>query len=136
ARERHYSSPPSGRWSVARIAFHMERYDQLIGLPALRQWLGEPFAMSNLTGSAEGDAALEEADWNNRESHSMQTVIAEFKELRADQLVLLQQFRESAWSEERETLWGPVTLQWVVTKTYQHTLEHTDEILRMYLWWR
>lgn len=33
-------------------------------------------------------------------------------------------------------LWRAVMLQWVVTETYQHTLEHTDEILRLYLWWK
>ncbi len=61
-------------------------------------------------------------------------MIAEFKKLRAEQLALIQQFPEQAWSEERPAIWGSVTLQWVVTKTYQHTLEHTDEILRSYLW--
>ncbi len=31
---------------------------------------------------------------------------------------------------------GLLTLHWAVTKTYQHTLEHTDELLRAYLWWK
>lgn len=66
----------------------------------------------------------------------MQAMIADFKKLRAEQLALIQHFRELTWSEERDALWGSVTLQWVVTKTYQHTLEHTDEILRLYLWWK
>jgi hypothetical protein len=64
-------------------------------------------------------------------------MIADFKTLRGEQLTLIQQFHEEPiWTQERNALWGPVTLQWVMTKTYQHTLEHTDEILRLYLWWK
>jgi len=92
--------------------------------------------MNGLTGSAEGDAALEEANWKHGEGQEMQAMIAEFKKLRAEQLSLLQHFPEHAWREEREALWGPRPLTWVVAKTYQHTLEHTDEILRAYLWWK
>ena len=32
-------------------------------------------------------------------------------------------------------IWGPVTLSWVVSKTYQHTAEHTGDILRIALFW-
>jgi hypothetical protein len=90
--------------------------------------------MDGLTGSAEEDAALEEANWKNGEGHEVQAMIVEFKKLRAEQLALIQHFPEQVWSEERQAIWGSVTLQWAVTKTYQHTLEHTDEILRAYLW--
>jgi len=74
--------------------------------------------------------------WKNGEGHAMQAMIADFKKLRAEQLALIQHFLEPAWSEECNAIWGPVTLKWAVTKTYQHTLEHTDEILRSYLWWK
>jgi len=134
--ERLYLEPRPGKWPVARLLFHMASYDRAIGLPALRQWVGEPFSMNGLTGSAEGDAALEEANWKHGEGQEMQAMIAEFKKLRAEQLSLLQHFPEHAWREEREALWGPRPLTWVVAKTYQHTLEHTDEILRAYLWWK
>jgi hypothetical protein len=134
--ERHYLSSRPDRWSVARLVYHMECYDQVIGLPALRQWLGEPLSLVGLTGDAKEDAALEENNWDNGAGHEMQAMIADFKKLRVEQLALIQQFAEPAWSEERDALWGPVTLKWVVTKTYQHTLEHTDEILRAYLWWK
>ena len=134
--DRHYLPPRPDRWSVARIVYHMLCYDQHIGLPALRQWTGGEFSMAGLTGSAEGDAALEEAHWQQGKGHEMQAMLTTFKELRAEQLTLLQQFPEPVWSEERPALWGPVTFKWVATKNYQHTLEHTDEILRSYLWWR
>lgn len=134
--ERHYLPPRPDRWPVARIVYHMLCYDRYIGLPALRQWAGGELSTAGLTGSIEGDAALEEANWQQGEGHEVQAMLADFRELRAEQLSLLQQFPESVWSEERDALWGPVTLKWVATKTYQHTLEHTDEILRSYLWWK
>lgn len=132
--ERHSLRPKSDKWSVARLIYHMVCYDQLIGLPTLHQWVGGPSPLAGLTGSAEGDAALEEAKWKNGEGHEVQAMIADLKKLRAEQLALIQQFLEPAWNEERDTIWGSVTLKWTVTKTYQHTLEHTDKILRSYLW--
>lgn len=115
----------------------MKCYDQFIGLPALRQWVGEPFSLGGgFTGDMEEDAAIEEAHWKNGKGHDVPTMSAAFQTLRGEQLALIQQFHEPIWSEERNALWGPVTFQWVVTKTYQHTLEHTDEILRLYLWWK
>jgi hypothetical protein len=34
------------------------------------------------------------------------------------------------------TLWRPRPLSWIVTKTFQHTYEHGDTLLRMVLWWK
>ena len=33
------------------------------------------------------------------------------------------------------TGWGPIPLLWLVSKTYQHTNEHTSDVLRMALFW-
>ena len=134
--ERHFVLPRAERWSLARILYHMVQYDLLIGLPTLRQWRGESYALAGMSGDQKEDAAREEANWRNGEGQIVPEMIATFKDLRADQLVLLQQFQEPDWNEARTTLWGPVILKWFVVKTYQHTLEHTDEILRMYLWGR
>jgi uncharacterized damage-inducible protein DinB len=41
--ERHYLPPKPDKWSVARLIYHMVCYDQIIGLPALRQWVGDRF---------------------------------------------------------------------------------------------
>ncbi len=133
-KERQFLQPNPDKWSVARLLYHMVDYDQLIGLPTLCQWVDGPSPLAGLTGSAEEDAAREEAQWQNGEGHDVQAMIADFNMLRAEQFALIQHFPEQAWSEERNAIWGPVTLQWAVTKTYQHTLEHTDEILRAYLW--
>jgi hypothetical protein len=40
------------------------------------------------------------------------------------------------WTTPRATLWGHKPLSMIVTKTFQHTYEHGDTILRMGLWWK
>jgi hypothetical protein len=39
------------------------------------------------------------------------------------------------WEAPQATLWGDKPLKMIVTKTYQHTFEHGDTLLRMGLWW-
>jgi hypothetical protein len=63
-------------------------------------------------------------------------LLTAFKTIRTQQLELLTQLNTQTWYEERDIIWGRFPLKWVVTKTYQHTLEHTDEVLRAYLWWK
>ena len=128
-----YLIPEPDKWSVARIIYHMLYYDQRYGLPTLRQWTGGPCPV---TSTKEEEVAREEASWMNRENDEVQTMVGTFKNVRAEQLALIQQFLGQEWSKERCTIWSSVTLFWVVTKTYQHTLEHTNEILRAYLLWR
>ena len=131
--ERLYLAPRPNRWPIARIIFHLTRYEQRLALPSMLQWLSGPIPV---VGTQEEDNARDELDWNNGNGHEIQTLIAGFKEVRSQQLALFPQFTEQSWHEEREAIWGSVSLKWVVTKTYQHTLEHTDETLRAYLWWR
>ena len=41
-----------------------------------------------------------------------------------------------AWAASVDmTGWGPIPLLWLVSKTYQHTNEHTSDVLRMALFW-
>ena len=51
------------------------------------------------------------------------------------QIDLLDQLTGADWQSPRTTLWGEKPLAWIVTKTYQHTCEHGDTLLRMSLWW-
>jgi hypothetical protein len=53
-----------------------------------------------------------------------------FREGREEQIALLTLFAPERWEEKRATVWGEVTLRWVITKTYQHTLEHGNDILK------
>ena len=49
--------------------------------------------------------------------------------------VLLDKLIDADWNAQRETLWGYKPLSMIVTKTFQHTYEHSDTLLRMGIWW-
>jgi hypothetical protein len=131
--ERLYFAPKTDRWPVARIIYHLACYEQRIALPSMRQWLGEP---KPVVGTQEEDGAQEDRNWNDGQGHEMSALIADFRAVRTEQHALCSQFDEQSWYESRDVIWGHLPLKWVVTKTYQHTLEHTDEVLRAYLWWK
>lgn len=124
---RRNSRPPEalGEWTSARHIFHMVFYEQNIALPAMQQWLGKPCP----TEGEEEDTAWGEG------SDDIEPLLVEFKQVRDEQIQLLAKFDDQAWNSTRETIWGPVTLSWVVSKTYQHTAEHMSDILRIALFW-
>ena len=127
---RHFRQPPPnlGQWSVARHLFHMVDYEQKFVLPLMRQWLGEPEPVFEYN---------EEAAWQAAQSATIEPIIAQFRAVRSEQLALLPLFKESTWYEARKTFEDEetATLLWVVTKTYQHTAAHTNDVLRMALFW-
>lgn len=115
-----------------RHAFHMLCYERELVLPGMMQWLGG--ATPNL------DALDEDAEWT--EGHAWDTTLAALRLVRAQQIALLERFEPAAWEEPRDrTPWdrwapeGGVTLRWVLTKTVQHTAEHTHSVLRLALMW-
>jgi hypothetical protein len=125
--ERRMAQPPAGlgEWTAARHLFHMMYYEQHFALPAMRQWLGEPFDFPEILDENEA--------WGD--GVELSQALAGFREVRGEQIALLSQFDEGAWQEKRDTVWGPVTLLWVVSKTYQHTAEHASTILQIALFW-
>jgi len=127
--ERRFVPPPLpfGEWSAARHAFHLLFYERTIALPSMRQWLGGPPPATFGTS--------EETAWGDRAADDLEGLLAAFREIRTEQIGLLPQFDASAWDEPRSTVWGAVPLRWVVTKTYQHTAEHTHNVLSMALFW-
>jgi hypothetical protein len=120
--------PPKGlgEWTVARHIFHMVFYEQTIALPSMQQWLGAE--------NPAADELDEEAAWAAGQDN-VEGLLAQFRKVRSEQMALLPQFNDSHWEETRETVWGPVTLRWVVSKTYQHTAEHTNDVMRIALFW-
>lgn len=127
---RHFRQPPPnlGQWSVARHLFHMVDYEQKFVLPLMRQWLGE---------AAPVFVYDEEDAWQRLQVETIAPLVAQFRAVRNEQLALLPLFKASAWSEERQTFDEDesATLLWVVTKTYQHTAAHINDVLRMVLFW-
>ena len=124
--ERCYLSPPQplGEWNAAHHLFHMLYYEDKIALPSIKQWLGgPPLAASGLH---------EDSAWGN--GHGLQAMKAQFRAVRAEQIALLPQL-EPMWEQPRMTVWKQVPLRWVVTKTIQHTAEHTHDVLSLALFW-
>ena len=129
--ERLYLAPRVDRWSVARIIYHLVCYEQRFALPSMRQWSGGP---KPVVSTQEEEEVQEDRNWNGGQGHEVATLIADFRAVRSEQVALCSQFDEQSWHESRDVIWGQRSLKWVVIKTYQHTLEHTDEVLRAYLW--
>ena len=126
--ERRFIQPlkPLGEWSVTRHVFHMLYYEQHCALPSMRQWLGVPLL--------DFSTYDEEGAWANNQD-DLDQLLAGFQAVRAEQIALLPQFTVETWDEVRDAVWGPVSLRWVVSKTYQHTAEHTNDVLRIALFW-
>jgi hypothetical protein len=115
-----------GDWSAARHVFHLCYYEQTLALPGMRQWLGDAIPSS--------DDLREETAWSV-EKRPVESLVADFKKVRAEEVALLSKFDDRLWNVVRETVWGSETLLWVVSKTYQHTAEHTSDVLRIALFW-
>lgn len=127
--DRRWLVPPKGlgEWNAARHVFHMLSYEQIAVVPCMNIWLGQPSPIN----AADYD---EDSAWD--EGHDLQTLLTDFRRVRAAQLELLPNFNEQLWHEARQTpFWGDVTLLWLVSKTFQHTAEHTHDVMRMALFW-
>ena len=123
--ERHYTIPPMslelGEWSVAQHVFHLLEYEEKLALPSMRQWLGAPPAADTRT---------------KQELLPVEEMLSQFEHIRAEEINLLSKFSPEAWNlKQRTTFWGEVSLFWLVSKTYQHTMEHTQAVLRFTLFW-
>jgi hypothetical protein len=131
--ERRHKNPPSpdylGRWPPARHAYHVYSYDYHLALPEMQQWLdGSPQAALQNLMTWDNEGAL----WNQ---DNLEHVLEKFAQVRATQIEMLARFDADQWSQPKATIWGHVSLFWVVFKTYQHTLEHSTTIMQMALFW-
>ncbi len=114
-----------GEWTAARHLFHMVTYEEHLALPSVRQWLGAP--------APAFDEEAEEQTWGR--GQAVEGLVARFRSARAAQIALLPALDARAWEETRPSVWGPMTLRWVVAKTYQHTTDHTSALLQLALFW-
>jgi hypothetical protein len=125
--ERLDAKPPSrlGEWSATRQAFHALYYDREVALPSMEHWLGEPYPTF--------EGYDEAAAWAN--APTLDEVLAELEQVRSRQIAVLAKVTESQWEEVRHTSWGDKSFYWVISKTYAHTVEHLDNVLRIALLW-
>jgi hypothetical protein len=113
-----------GEWSAARHTFHLLYYEQTIALPSMKQWLDEPMPSDR----------NEDVAWIQN-SESIENFLEQFHSVREQQIAILPKFEQATWHAPRRTIWGIVPLLWVVSKTFQHTAEHTSDVLQLRLWW-
>lgn len=132
--ERRTSTPPKkglGEWNVARHIFHMVHYERTLPLPHMKYWLEGPSAPLPLF-----DEHGEERAWEREgQATSIEHLLQEFQQVRAAQIELLPRFDEALWNEIRASDWGEKSIRWIVSKTFQHTADHTNTILCMALFW-
>jgi hypothetical protein len=121
-----------GTWSPIRHVWHVALYERTLAMPSMRQWLGGPPADG--AGWTEGDE--DDAAFALVSQAGLPDVVAAFRDIRRQQIALLDDLAHVDWETPRATLWGEKPLKMVVTKTYQHTFEHGDTLLRMGLWWQ
>ena len=126
-RERWYMPPPAplGEWSAAQHVFHMLDYEERLALPTMYQWIGAPAVLP------------EEVEVRKRQERPpIEDLLAQFEKVRRTEIGLLSKFDASVWTTIRKTtFWGDVSLYWLVCKTYQHTAEHTHNVLGLTLFW-
>ncbi|MCA0457854.1 MAG: hypothetical protein LCI00_28065 [Chloroflexi bacterium] len=130
----HQSKPPEARlglWSPARHVWHVTGYERCIAMPTMRQWLGAPPLPDDDRIWPNGDD-----DWAAVANQPADIYMQAFWDVRNEQIALLDALAVVDWATTRETAWGDKPLTMVITKTYQHTLEHSDSLLKMGLWWK
>jgi hypothetical protein len=115
-----------GTWTPSHHVWHITDCERDLSIPAMRLWLGEALP---------ADEHDEEAEWAAVTDRSYEALAAGVRTVRQEQIALLQALAAVDWAEERKTYWGMKPLSMVVTKTFQHTYEHSDTLLRMGLWW-
>jgi hypothetical protein len=126
-KERFYVLPPIalGEWAASQHILHMLEYERDLALPSMHQWLGAPAPMRKTDNER-----------NKLNPPAVEEMLADFEKVRKAEIALLSKFDDEQWKlNQSTTFWGDVSLFWLISKTYQHTLEHTHDILRLALFW-
>jgi hypothetical protein len=105
--------------------FHLLYYEREVVLPSLSLWFGAPYPTF--------EGYDEAAAWAN--APHTDVVLAELRSVRSAELALVRDSDSTLWGKVRHTPWGQRTFYWVVSKTLQHALEHTNNLLKIALLW-
>jgi hypothetical protein len=118
-----------GTWPPARHVWHVTEYEKCLVIPSMLQWLG---------GALPPDDAWPDDDncWRKVSNLGPEDLTINFRRIRLLQIELIERLSDADWDTPRETFWGAKPLSMIVTKTFQHTYEHGDTLLRMGLWWQ
>ena len=123
--------PPKelGDWVVEKQLFHMVYYESTAVLPIMKQLLGG-LVFDWATYDEYRAWALHEKD-----KARLDDLVDQFKSVREEQIAILPQFTPELWHRVGESNWGLKTPYWFVSKTGQHTYEHTNYIMQIALFW-
>ncbi len=128
----HEALPPDpeylGIWSPARHVWHVTEYERCLAIPAMYDWAAAETP-------SDDDWPDDDEAWATVQERGFDALLTKFRDVRQQQIDLLDQMTTTDWNLSRETLWGHKPLSMVVAKTFQHTYEHADTLLRMGLWW-
>ena len=126
----------SDAWSVARNLAHMTIYEEGISAPVLRA----------LAAGGDGSGAIRsprEEFLTGAEALSEESVADILRRLmvcREEQIEVISGYEDERFNAPATILWAtgqhgtpPHSAGWVATKTFQHTWEHGNAILRMAL---
>jgi hypothetical protein len=95
--------------------------EERLALPSMYEWLGGPPVSDTRT---------------KQDFPSIEEMLACFEGVRHKEINLLPRFsNEAGDSKQKTTFWGDVSLCWLVCKTYQHTTEHSHDILSLMIFW-
>jgi hypothetical protein len=98
-------------------------------LPHMQHWTDGSLDLTHTFHHYDEDGTLQNGD------HPIDTMLQEFRQIRTEQIVLLPNFTEQLWHEVQPSGWGNRNMNWIVSKTFQHTTDHTNTILQMALFW-
>jgi hypothetical protein len=122
--------PAFGAWPVLRIVFHQVWVERHIMLPYMRWWAGDPSEPDF------GNYADDQEDQDWKQTHqNVDALLAAFRSGRDEQINLVERTPQDSWDDVRQTVFGEVPLRWLLTKTYQSTLQQTSQLLEMALYW-
>jgi hypothetical protein len=126
-------------WSVALNLAHLVIYDERIGLPVLQSLAsGGDGTHPNFTTPRESQFLR---DWEELSSAPIDGIMDRFRAARERQVTLIRTFSDAEFNRPVTSLWGrykayggPLhSVGWVASKTFQHTWEHGNAILRIAL---
>jgi hypothetical protein len=122
--------PVFGEWSVARIFYHVLWFESKIIVPYLHYWFKDA-AKPDFSDFAYDQEAQ---DWQSAE-RGISVLVAKFEIYHHLLLDAYAALSAANWAQEKETVFGAVSLHWLMTKVYQTRIAQTERLLDMALHW-
>jgi len=120
--------PVFGELSAARRVFHVDWYTANVVKTSLDLWLVPGAQVVHF------EPEQEEIDWRQNDQ-SLSGILEGFQAATNTLMVQIASLDETQLAEIRGTLWGNVSLEWMLTHFYQILIENTNTLVRMSLYW-